>query len=235
MDRMDRIIERSKQLRKEANLRLVKEAGGKGQAAKELWRFFTGWGRNSKVDALAKPVRQRVNKTSPVNDAVNTVQASNPVKEVQVVDTDNVSELLKQTGQATNAGKKVKVMETDDVDKLLNQKGWASFGRGAAYTGTAAIGVPWLLSGGKYQPPTQDELSGGSGSGGEGSKGINWLPWMLGVPAAGAAGVGLYKILNSKKPEPLPQIEDAVLSDAEIAAELRKRQEEQLQNEELYT
>ena len=29
MDRMDRIIERSKQLRKESNLRLVKEAGRK--------------------------------------------------------------------------------------------------------------------------------------------------------------------------------------------------------------
>lgn len=182
MDRMDRIIERSKQLRKEANLRLVKEAGGKGQAAKggvlRFWRFLTGFGKNPEVKG-------------------------------------NLSH--------------------EKVNNLLDQKGWASFGRGAAYTGAPAVGIPWLLSGGEYQPPTRDELSGGSGSGGDGTKGVNWLPWMLGVPAAGAAGVGLYKILNSKKPEPLPRIEDAVLSDAEIAAELRKRQEEQLQNEELYT
>jgi len=194
MDRMDRIIERSKQLRKEANLRLVKEGGG-GQAVKNfglgLWRFFTGWGKSPKVDAATKTVK-------------------------------------------TRTGSIVQVHTSADVDKFLNQKGWASFGRGAAYTGAATVSVPWLLSGGEYQPPTQDGLSGGSGSGGEGSKGINWLPWMLGVPAAGAAGVGLYKILNSKKPEPLPRIEDAVLSDDEIAAELRKRQEEQFQNEELY-
>lgn len=220
MDRMDRIIERSKQLRKEANLRLVKEGGG-GQAVKNfglgLWRFFTGYGKNPKVDDIVKKLPQ---------STVKKVQIDNPTNTTQVIDTINLSPV-------SNPANTTQV--TDDVAKLLNQKGWASFGRGAAYTGAATIGVPWLLSGGEYQPPTQDELSDGSGSGGEGSKGINWLPWMLGVPAAGAAGVGLYKILNSKKPEPLPQIEDAVLSDAEIAAELRKRQEEQLQNEELYT
>jgi len=230
MDRMDRIIERSKQLRKEANLRLVKEGGG-GQAVKNfglgLWRFFTGYGKNQKVDDIVKKlatpkppaelVTEGVTKTPPMS---GTLHVTRTIAQPKTPPEDVSKEVLSSA--------------SDDVAKLLNQKGWASFHRGAAYTGAATVGVPWLLSGGEYQPPTQDGLSGGSGSGGEGSKGINWLPWMLGVPAAGAAGVGLYKILNSKKPEPLPRIEDAVLSDDEIAAELRKRQEEQFQNEELY-
>lgn len=225
MDRMDRIIERSKQLRKEANLRLVKEAGGKGQAVKNfglgLWRFLTGWGKNPKLDAVIRPRNVAKVPAEAGTPGVATALALPGTSGAMEVPSTGVSEVVSR-------------IAPDDAAKLLNRKGWASFGRGAAYTGAATVGVPWLFSGGEYQPPTRDELSGGSGSGGDGTKGVNWLPWMLGVPAAGAAGIGLYKILNSKKPEPLPQIENAALSDAEIAAELRKRQEERFQDEELY-
>ncbi|MBQ9692986.1 MAG: hypothetical protein IJV70_07520 [Clostridia bacterium] len=198
MDRMDRIIERSKQLRKEANLRLVKEAGRKTEMLKKLWSGikwpFGGGAREKAKDKAYTYLIERDNGTPIIGSSR----------------LEGALDIAHATGR------------------------WGTRARWGVGGASAAVGVPWLLSGGEYQPPTQDELSDGSGSGGEGSKGINWLPWMLGVPAAGAAGVGLYKILNSKKPEPLPQIENAALSDAEIAAELRKRQEERFQDEELY-
>ena len=200
MDRMDRIIERSKQLRKEANLRLVKEAGRKTDILKKIWsgiKWPFGGGAREKAQAKAR------------------------------------EHLMTQHSWTLADGGGPQLDEATAIAHATGR--WGTRARWGVGGASAAVGVPWLLSGGEYQPPTQDELSGGSGSGGEGSKGINWLPWMLGVPAAGAAGVGLYKILNSKKPEPLPRIEDAVLSDAEIAAELRKRREEQFQDEELYT